>query len=117
MQLRLCICALVVVGALISCGTPLVELHVGRTRVEPGVAISVRLSAQGRGLERVIVYYGDGHSDTARAYGAARLATSLLHTYETPGVYSLRASALFTKRQAHSASQRVEVAPRRGVGR
>lgn len=92
-------CALVFIAA--GCTSvsvdPSRELTVGlsadRSEAAPLEEIEFSVEATGTQLFGVIIRFGDSQVDSVGVAGASKMTANLRHAYESPGVYSVTATA------------------------
>ncbi len=72
-------------------GTPLSVELVGPGTGRTGEELSVLYEAGGRSLSGIVFTWGDGGVDSLATAGAQTASGSMRHTYEAPGVFTVRA--------------------------
>lgn len=106
-------CAVVLIAAACTSVSvdPARELTVGlstdRSEAAPLEEIGISIEATGTQLFGVIVRFGDSQVDSVAVPGASNMTANLRHAYESPGVYTVTATA--EERSGRSISDSLEI--------
>lgn len=74
-------------------GSPLSVELIGPETGLVGDQLSVLYNVSGRSLSGIIFSWGDGETDSLATAGAQSASGSMQHTYEMPGLFTVRALA------------------------
>ncbi len=66
-----------------------IDLVVAQTTVSTGEVVNVTFEAQGTGIARIVIDWGDGQSDTTTFSGPVEAAGDRTHAYAAAGTYIL----------------------------
>ena len=66
-----------------------IDLVVPQTTVSTGEVVNVTFEAQGTGIARVVIDWGDGQSDTTTFSGPVEVAGDRTHAYAAAGTFVL----------------------------
>ena len=115
---RLVTAASLLVLALAACwnddeiGTPLSVELIGPETGLVGDELSVLYNVSGRRLEGIVFTWGDGATDSLPTVGAQTAAGSMQHTYESSGMFIVRARAVDALEGVASAQVSINVQSR-----
>ena len=108
----LCMLALAACWSDDEIGTPLSVELIGPETGLVGDELSVLYNVSGRRLEGVVFTWGDGATDSLPTVGAQTAAGSMKHTYESSGMFIVRARAVDALEGVASAQVSINVQSR-----